>query len=106
MHITLGAAVLAVGLLYLLAIPAGRKVLGVVFGLAIIGVIGLVALVAPPNGQAQHEAYVQQKAANAQFLARVAACEKRFPHNELGPFRGYDDPATIDARGACQQGRD
>jgi len=53
MHITIGAAILILGLLFLATFPAGRKVLGVVLLLIVIGGVGVGYVVEQQTKQAQ-----------------------------------------------------
>lgn len=53
MHITIGAAILIVGLLFLATFPAGRKVLGVVVLLIVFGLVGVGYVVEQQTKEAQ-----------------------------------------------------
>jgi hypothetical protein len=68
MHISIGAAILILGLLFLATSPSGRMVLGAVFVLIVVGVVGIFALL---NQQEN-----QQLALAAE---KRAACEKKYP---------------------------
>jgi hypothetical protein len=79
MHISIGAAILILGLLYLATTPAGRKVLGVVFVLIVVGGGGIFAwLVQQENAQADQrdtkEAYLT--AHHAEMQVR---CYQKYP---------------------------
>jgi hypothetical protein len=86
MHISIGAAILIIGLLYLATIPAGRKVLGVAF-LVIVGGGGSLIVLANHNF---NERVAQMRVEDIKQAAlqteRNALCEKRYPINDTGIF--------------------
>jgi hypothetical protein len=75
MHITLGAAVLIVGLLYLLTIPAGRKVLA---ALALIGGGVFAWLVQQENASADQRA-TKEAYLITHYAEMHARCDKKYP---------------------------
>jgi hypothetical protein len=84
MHISIGAAILILGVLFLATFPAGRKVLAVVFVLIVVGVGGIGYMLYASNQQTMKEnaAYDAKKAAEIakqsaeQSAEQRAACEK------------------------------
>jgi hypothetical protein len=81
MHISIGAAILILGLLFLATSPAGRKVLAVVFGLAIIAVGGG-GFVLYREGQAS-------RAETERVQAVRQACLKEHPFVSSVPSEGH-----------------
>jgi hypothetical protein len=77
MSLAIGAAILILGLLFLATSPAGRKVLGFVFVLIVVGVVGGVGFFSWVNQQAK-EIHAQREYWSL-VTERQAACEKKHP---------------------------
>ena len=71
MHISIGAAILIIGLLFLATSPAGRKVLGVVAVVVAVGVVGVGFLI-EREGEANMAQTKREQAVRD-------ACEKQHP---------------------------